>query len=193
MIKKPRERERNRVRSTVDELPDDGRKLLDELLADVRYTYDEIAARMAEKGWPISRSSIGRYALRQNAVARRIKEAREQTMALIGVMRDNRDIETSELASSVFLDALTRRIATADEEFEKLPLDKAGRLLVQLQRTAVYKERMRSTRARACKDVEQTILRRMREQIQGDPDLLARITTIVQAATEEEAKRDDEK
>ena len=50
---------------------------------------------------------------------------------------------------------------------------------------------MRSTRARACKDVEINILRRMRDQVQSDPELLARLTGIVQAAASEEAQRDD--
>ena len=73
-----------------------------------------------------------------------------------------------------------------------MPLEKAGRLLVQIQRSAIYKERMKSTRARACKDVEINIMARMREQIQDDPDLLYRITELVRAAAEEEARRDED-
>ena len=63
---------------------------------------------------------------------------------------------------------------------------------MQIQRSAIYKERMRSTRARACKDVEINITKRMREQIQDDPALLKRITELVQAAADEEARRDAE-
>ena len=51
---------------------------------------------------------------------------------------------------------------------------------------------MKSTRARACKDVEINIMARMREQIQDDPDLLYRITELVRAAAEEEARRDED-
>ena len=186
-----KQRERNRIKSRVDELPEESRRLLDQRLADVTYTYQEIAGELTEHGWTISKASVGRYALRQNAVAKRLKESREQTMALIQQIQDNQDIEASELASTVLINGLTQRIATAQEDFEAMPLDKAGKLLVQLQRSAIYKERMRSTRTRACKDVEINILRRMRDQVQSDPELLARLTGIVQAAASEEAQRDD--
>lgn len=185
-----KQRERNRIKSRVDELPQEARELLDRLLADVTNTYQEIADCMASKGWDISRSSIGRYALRQNAVARRLKESREQMVALINEVKDNNDVEASELAASLLIDGLTRRIATAEEDFETMPLEKAGRLLVQIQRSAIYKERMKSTRARACKDVEVNIMKRMRQQIQDDPELLSRITELVRAAADEEAMRD---
>lgn len=187
-----KQRERNRIKSRVDELPQDARELLDRMLADVTNTYAEIAEAMGARGWEISKSSIGRYAMRQNAVARRLKESREQMVALINEVKDNNDVEASELASSLLIDGLTRRIATAEDDFENMPLEKAGRLLVQIQRSAIYKERMKSTRARACKDVEINIMVRMREQIQDDPDLLYRITELVRAAAEEEARRDED-
>ena len=184
-----KQRTKSRVRSRVDELPDEARDLLNSMLADVNYTYVDIADALTKKGWEISRQSIGRYALRQNAVAKRLLEAREQTTALLQVARQNQDIESTELATSIFIDGLTRRIATANEDFDELPIEKAGKLLVQLQRSAVYKARMRSTRAQACRDVESNILARIREQIQDDPDLVLRISTIVTAAAIEEAKR----
>lgn len=185
-----KQRERNRIKSRVDELPPEARESLDRMLADVTNTYQEIAEHMAAQGWDISRSSIGRYALRQNAVARRLRESREQMEALIHEAQGNSDLEASELASSILINGLTRRLATAEEDFENIPIEKAGRLLVQIQRSAIYKERMRSTRARACKDVEINITKRMREQIQDDPALLKRITELVQAAADEEARRD---
>ena len=82
-----KQRERNRIKSRVDELPPEAREALDRMLADVTNTYQEIAEHMAAQGWDISRSSIGRYALRQNAVARRLRESREQMEALINEPR----------------------------------------------------------------------------------------------------------
>ena len=91
-----KQRERNRIKSRVDELPQDARELLDKMLADVTNTYAEIAEAMGARGWEISKSSIGRYAMRQNAVARRLKESREQMVALINEVKDNNDVEASE-------------------------------------------------------------------------------------------------
>ena len=100
-------------------------------------------------------------------------EAHEQTTALLAIARKNQDVEATEIATAVLIDGLTQRIATAQEDFEDLPLEKASKLLIAVQRSAVYKARMRATRAQACRDVEANILARIREQVQGDPDLVA--------------------
>ena len=88
-----KQRERNRIKSRVDELPQDAREMLDRMLGDVTNTYAEISEAMGSRGWDISKSSIGRYAMRQNAVARRLKESREQMVALINEVKDNNDVE----------------------------------------------------------------------------------------------------
>jgi len=121
------QRERNRIKSRVDELPDEIRAQLDAMLADVNYTYQDIADTITDLGYEISRSAVGRYAMRHNSAARRLKEASEQTTALLQFIRENQDVESTELASAIMIDGLTRRIATADEDFDAMPLDKAGR------------------------------------------------------------------
>lgn len=188
------QRTKNRIKSRVDELPPEAREMLNTMLADVTYTYVQIADAMTSKGWEISRQSVGRYALRQNAVAKRLMDVREQTTALIAAARTNQDVEATEVATSILIDGLTQKIATAQEEFDEMPLEKAGKLLVALQRSAVYKARMRATRAQACHDVEANILAKIREQVQGDQELVSRLAAIVSAAANEEAKRheDDE-
>lgn len=180
------ERERNRVRSSIDDLPDEARQLLDERLADIRNTYQDIAFEMQGLGYEISRSAIGRYAMRHNGAAKRLKQAQEQTAALLQVVKSNQDVEATELAAALMIDGLTRRIATAEEDFESLPIDKAGRLLVQLQRTSVYKTRMLSQRKQACRDVEANIIQRMRELIQDDAALLSGL----EQAVKQEASKD---
>jgi hypothetical protein len=82
-------------------------------------------------GYPISKSSIGRYAYRSNNVAKRLKESYEKTRAIIQTVKENQDIEAADIAGSILLDQLTQRIATAEDEFDDMPLDKAGRLIVQ--------------------------------------------------------------
>ena len=43
----------------------------------------------------------------------------------------------------MLMDGLINRMATAEEEFDEMPLDKAGRLLASLSRTKVYKDKVR--------------------------------------------------
>lgn len=186
-----KQRTKNRIKSRVDELPPEAREMLNSMLADVNYTYIQIADAMTCKGWEISRQSIGRYALRQNAVAKRLMDVREQTTALLAASRNNQDVEMSELGTSLLLEGLIQKIATAQEEFDELPIEKAGKLLVAIQRSAVYKNKMRATRAQACHDVEANLLTKIREQVQGDPDLVARLSAIISAVADEEARRHD--
>ena len=167
------QRERQRIKSRVDEFPDEIRAQMDGMLADVNYTYQEIADTLTEQGYEISRSAVGRYAMRHNSAARRLKEAREQTTALLQQIRENQDVESTELASAILIDGLTRRIATAEEDFDALPLDKAGRLLVAIE------------------SVERNVKARMRQMVQDDPDLLERLQQLVSEAAAEEAGRDE--
>lgn len=186
-----KERERNRIRSSIDELPEDIRSQLDAMLVDVKYTYQDIVEALAEQGYEISRSAVGRYALRHNSAARRLREAREQTSALVQLLRENQDVESTELASAILIDGLTRRIATAEEDFDSMPIDKAGRLLVQLQRSTIYKERWRKERRVTIEAVERNVKRRMREAVQNNPALLAQLNQLVEEAAAEEAAKDE--
>ena len=174
----------------MDELPDEIRAQLDAMLADVNYTYQDIADTITDLGYEISRSAVGRYAMRHNSAARRLKEASEQT-TLLQFIRENQDVESTELASAIMIDGLTRRIATADEDFDAMPLDKAGRLLVQLQRSTIYKERWRKERLAAIEAVERNVKARMRQAVQNDPELLAQLQRLVSDAAAEEAGRDE--
>lgn len=185
------QRERKRIKSRVDELPEEVRTRLDAMLADVNYTYQDIAEEITSLGYQISRSAVGRYAMRHNDAAQRLKQAREQTTALLQFIQENQDVEATELASAIMIDGLTRRIATAEEDFDAMPLDKAGRLLVQLQRSTIYKERWRKERLAAIAAVEHNVTARMRQAVQNNPELLAQLERLVSEAAAEEAGRDE--
>lgn len=43
----------------------------------------------------------------------------------------------------LMMDGLINRLATAGDEFDYLPLDKAGRLIASLSRTKAYKDKVR--------------------------------------------------
>ena len=66
------ERRRTRVSSTIDKLPDDIKGQLDVRLADTSNTYEELAAWLKTEGYEISKSAIGRYAIRTTQAAQRV-------------------------------------------------------------------------------------------------------------------------
>ena len=77
-----RERRRTRISSTVDKLPDDIRTRLDLKLADTANTYEELSAWLKSEGFEISRSAIGRYAIRSTTAAQRVAETLQRTQAI---------------------------------------------------------------------------------------------------------------
>lgn len=174
---------KNRVKSRVNELPDDIKKSLDEMLLDVNYTYTEIAEEITQKGYPISKSSIGRYALRQNKAAQRLKEACETTKTLVESVKENRDLDASSAATTILIDALMKRMATAEEEFEEMPLDKAGRLIVALQRSTVYKEKFKLEYKRGVADALSKLKEELKIELRSQPELFKKMCELADSVS----------
>ena len=185
-----RERSRNRIRSLIDELPAEERKLLDDMLADVRYTYQQISDTLGDRGIDISKSSIGRYAMRSHEAANRLREIHDRTEQLVRAVKDGQDLQSADVATSIMMDMLVQRIATAEDEIDKVPLAKVATILTQLQRAAVYKNRYKDTRLKSIRTLEGNIMQRLRDLVQGDDELLDRLILLVQEAAKEEVMRD---
>ena len=56
--------------SKLDEIPEDLRLKVDVMLADTSNTYEYISQYLKEEGYDISKSSVGRYAMRSNTARR---------------------------------------------------------------------------------------------------------------------------
>lgn len=95
------------------------------------------------EGYDISKSSVGRYATRTNNAMQRLLEAQAQTDRLIQVVKENPEADYTEAAILLTMNGLLNKVATAEEEFNEMPLDKAGRLIASLSRTKVYKDRVK--------------------------------------------------
>lgn len=184
-------RKTNRVRFRVDEYPPEAKEMLEGMLQDVRFTYQEIADAMTEKGWPITKSSVHRYAKRTQAATDRLRAAAEQTRVLIQSIKDGQDVEASEVGSALLLDGLINRLATAEEEFDDMPLDKAGRLLVQLQRSGVYKNRWKDEKRKLIESLKEGMMSELKGEVQEDDELLARLNAMVERIAQKEAAKDD--
>lgn len=136
-------RSKQRVTCKIDELPENLRVKVDMLLADTSNSYESISTFLKEEGYEISRSSVGRYALRTQKTMQRLLEAQVQTDRLIQIMKENPEEDYTEAAIMMTMNGLVNRMATAEEEWDRMPLDKAGRLIASLSRTKVYKDRVR--------------------------------------------------
>ncbi len=136
-------RTKQRITSKIDELPEDLRMKVDVMLADTSNTYEYISQFLKGEGYDISKSSVGRYATRTNNAMQRLLEAQAQTDRLIQVVKENPDADYTEAAILLTMNGLLNKVATAEEEFNEMPLDKAGRLIASLSRTKVYKDRVK--------------------------------------------------
>ena len=166
-------RSKQRISSKIDELPEDLRRKVDVMLADTSNTYEYISQFLKGEGYDISKSSVGRYATRTNNAMQRLLEAQAQTDRLIQVVKENPEADYTEAAILLTMNGLLNKVATAEEEFNEMPLDKAGRLIASLSRTKVYKDRvkqdMRKKADTAFRELESEMLKVIK---QDDVDIM---------------------
>lgn len=176
------QRERTRINGKVDMLPEEIRKKLDEMLLRTGQDYlkyQEIADEITDMGYEIGKSTIGKYAMNNNSVIKRLKEARIRTEMLLDAVKDNQDIQGTEIATAMFVDQLVQRMATAEDDVENMPIEKAAKLMIAIQRSAVYKEKFKMEFSKgykkACAELKAEF---MNELNNNEPELLSRIIEV---------------
>jgi hypothetical protein len=169
-----------RVRSTIDELPEDAKKLLDDMLADTRYTYNDIVRIINERGENISRSALQRYAMRSGEVSKRLREAQEQAKALVSIVRENPDIDYADAGLQIAMNGLINKISTAEEEFADIPAEKAVKLMVSVSRTDAYKQKVRTDTTQKVKLALKEFTKQINDELAHYPDLREKILQIAQ-------------
>lgn len=178
------ERRRTRVSSTIDRLPDDIRGQLDLKLTDPANTYEELAAWLKGEGYDISKSAIGRYAIRSTQAAQRVADTLQRTQAIARAVESHPDLDYTKAASMVLMDGLMQRVSTAEEEFDELPLDKAGRLIASLSRNATYEKRVRQDMKRKAELAFEQMEAELLEKVKQYPDLAAQLRDVLARARE---------
>lgn len=179
-----KQRSRTRVSSKIDELPDALRLEVDVMLADTSNTYTYISEHLKQRGYDISKSSVGRYANRTNTAAQRLIEAQAQTERLIQVVKDNPDADYTEAAIMLTMNGLVNKVASAEEEFDEMPLDKAGRLIASLSRTKVYKDRVRQDMRKKADIAFREMEAEMMKVIKSDSESAEQLKNILIKAKE---------
>ena len=177
-------RTKQRITSKIDELPEDLRMKVDVMLADTSNTYEYISQFMKGEVYDISKSSVGRYATRTNNAMQRLLEAQAQTDRLIQVVKENPEADYTEAAILLTMNGLLNKVATAEEEFNEMPLDKAGRLIASLSRTKVYKDRVKQDMRRKADIAFREMESEMLKVIKQDEKSAAQLKEILAKAKE---------
>ena len=177
-------RSKQRISSKIDELPEDLRRKVDVMLADTSNTYEYISQFLKGEGYDISKSSVGRYATRTNNAMQRLLEAQAQTDRLIQVVKENPEADYTEAAILLTMNGLLTKVATAEEEFNEMPLDKAGRLIASLSRTKVYKDRVKQDMRKKADTAFRELESEMLKVIKQDEKSVAMLKEILAKAKE---------
>lgn len=92
------------------------------------------------------------------------------------------DLDYTKAASMVLMDGLMQRVSTAEDEFDELPLDKAGRLIASLSRNATYDKRVRQEMKRKAELAFEQMETELLEKVKQYPDLAAQLRDVLARA-----------
>lgn len=174
-----------RTRSKIDDLPEELKIKVESMLLDTSYTYTDISNYLKSKEYEISKSAIGRYALRTNNATQRLLEAQEQTRILIEAIKKNPDADYTEGALQIMSGELTKKFAQAQEEWDDMPLDKAARVMVALSRTKVYKDKVRADLAEKAKIALAEFKKEVYAELEGvETELCERLIQVANRVAE---------
>ena len=173
------ERRRTRVSSTIDKLPDDIKGQLDVRLADTSNTYEELAAWLKAEGY-----EIGRYAIRTTQAAQRVAQTIQRTQAIAQAVEAHPDLDYTKAASMVLMDGLMQRVSTAEDDFQEMPLDKAGRLIASLARNATYEKRVRQDMKKKAELAFEQMETELMAAIKQHPELAGELHDVLERARE---------
>ena len=91
----------------------------------------------------------------------------------------------------VLMDGLMQRGSTAEEEFQEMPLDKAGRLIASLSRTETYEQRVRQDMKKKSELAFEQLEAELMAAIKQAPELAKELHSILSRAREKVLKDGD--
>lgn len=184
------QRSRKRIVSKIDLLPEEVKEQVNQMLLDLSYTYQDIAVWLQEEGFEISKSTVGRYALRNMDVTNRLIEAQEQTKALIEAVKANPEADYTEGALQIMAGELTRKIAMAQEEWDDMDIEKAAKIMVSLSRTKAYKDKVKAELTNKMNSAVDIIKEQLKSELKEYPDILEKLSVVVERVVEDTLEND---
>jgi DNA-binding transcriptional ArsR family regulator len=131
---------RARTHSRIEkELPAEVRHEVDRLLVEENATYAEIEQYLANKGYLISHSSIGRYGKEFLAQYKELRIIEDKSKTLVSEVGDGMNLE--EAASKMFIREILKVVM--DGSFDVLELPRLVSDFAKLQASSVVRERLK--------------------------------------------------
>lgn len=124
--------------SKMYQLPKDVLEQINIMLLNDNMKYSDIQHWLeTEQHVKIALSSISNYSVRLFRSAQRTVDELQRTKSLLNLIGENSEVDASKAATAILKSGLLQKISTAEEEFNEMSIEKAGRLLVEINRTEI--------------------------------------------------------
>lgn len=138
------------------------------------------------------KTAIGATVIARRNAAARLREAgnpRDPFRALPGMEQQFFEAAQSvrsytKAASMVLMDGLMQRVSTAEDDFQEMPLDKAGRLIASLARNATYEKRVRQDMKKKAELAFEQMETELMAAIKQHPELAGELHDVLERARE---------
>ena len=179
VMDKEKEYRKYRKYNKIVSLPDEIKKELDIMLSDTANTYIDISEWLKDKGFDISKSTVGRYALETHKLSTKLLEARTQVNELVRLAKEDKDSENiTEGAMQIAAVKLTEKIAYLEEEIESMDASDAIKLITSISRTKAYKDKIYAKLKSEYEEAYKNFKNAISEELKNHPDLLERLIKI---------------
>lgn len=173
---------RNRSHHKVETLS--CRQKVDKMLAD-GHTYEEIQQAAKDAGESIGIASLSRYHNKYAQVAERLSKTREAMQVIIDSVRDRPDTDLAQVASQMMMQGLMDRVSmAAGDDFQDISLEKTGKLIADLQRADVARERLKMQFTKGVDAAIAVLKDQLKAELGQRPDLLDEMYRVVDQAAD---------
>lgn len=129
--------------SKMYQLPKEVLNQIDGMLLNENMKYSDIQHWLeVEHGFKISLSSISNYAVKIYRTAQRIADDLERTKFYLDFVKNETDVDTNQIPFAMLNSGLMQKIATAEEEFNEIPIEKASHLLIELNKMKLAERKL---------------------------------------------------
>lgn len=182
MAEKPR-KPRSDLR--MYQLPKEVLDQVNEMLTKDNMSYRDIQHWLeAKHSTKVSLSSISRYAFRIYETADRVAKDLEKTKFIVDFIGENPDIDTVKVTTEILKSGLLQRLSSAEDEFNKLPIEQASRLFLQIAKTESSVKRADFEMRRKIDIAFEEMERQLLDAIKHDPVLSRQLHQVLSEAKE---------
>lgn len=129
--------------SKIYQLPQNVIQQVNDMLLNENMKYSDIQHWLeTEHEMKISLSSISNYAVKRYEAAQRAADDLERTKFFIDFIGNKSEVDASKATTAILKSGLLQKIATSEEEFNEMTIEKAGKLFVELSKAEIARERL---------------------------------------------------